>query len=41
LLVYTLPKWRARARAAKPLDSASPLPDEDARRLDEELTKFI
>jgi cytochrome c-type biogenesis protein CcmH/NrfF len=41
LLVYTLPKWRARARAAKPLENASPLPPEDARRLDDELTKFI
>lgn len=41
LLIYTLPKWRARARAAKPLQNASPLPPEDARRLDDELTDFI
>ena len=41
LLVYTLPKWRARARAAEPLENASPLPPEDARRLDDELTSFI
>ncbi len=41
LLIYTLPKWRARARAAKPLENASPLPPDDARRLDDELTDFI
>ncbi len=41
LLLYTLPKWRARARAVKPLETASPLPPDDAQRLDDELTKFI
>ncbi len=41
LLVFTLPKWRARARAVKPLETASPLPPDDARRLDDELTRFI
>ncbi len=41
LLVYTLPRWRARARATRPLEATSPLPPEDARRLDDELTNFI
>lgn len=43
LLAYTLPKWRARARraAATPLPGAAPIPDADARRLDDELTDFI
>jgi cytochrome c-type biogenesis protein CcmH len=41
LLVFTLPKWRARARAVRPLETASPLPPDDAQRLDDELTNFI
>ncbi len=43
LLAYTLPKWRARARraAATPLPGAAPVADDDARRLEDELTDFI
>jgi cytochrome c-type biogenesis protein CcmH len=41
LLAYTLPKWRARSRATKPLAAASPLPPEEASRLDDELQHFI
>jgi cytochrome c-type biogenesis protein CcmH len=43
LLVYTLPKWRARSKraAVTPLPSSSPLSSDDAERLDEELDRFI
>ena len=42
-LLYTLPKWRARARRAAqtPLEGAPPLATADAQRLDDELAKFI
>ncbi len=42
-LIYTLPKWRARARSAAqtPLQGAPPLATADAERLDDELAKFI
>jgi len=43
LLIYMLPKWRARARrnAGKDPPKADPLAPEDADRLDDELAKFI
>lgn len=43
LLAFTLPKWRARARraAATPLPGAAPLEERDAKRLDDELKKFV
>ncbi len=43
LLAYTLPKWRARARraAATPMAGTAPVADDDARRLDDELSDFI
>jgi cytochrome c-type biogenesis protein CcmH/NrfF len=43
LLVYTLPKWRERSRlaAATRLPEAGPLDTEDARRLDDELERFV
>jgi len=43
LLVYTLPKWRQRARraAATRLPGAAPLQGDDAKRLDDELENFI
>jgi cytochrome c-type biogenesis protein CcmH len=42
-LLYTLPRWRARARraAAEPMaPGATPLSDEDAARLDQDLAAF-
>jgi cytochrome c-type biogenesis protein CcmH/NrfF len=43
LLVYTLPKWRARSRqaAATAIAGAAPLEPDEAKRLDDELTNFI
>ena len=43
LLAYTLPKWRARSRraAATRLPGAAPLDSEDAKRLDDELERFV
>lgn len=43
LLVYTLPKWRRRARAAAQtsLPGSDPLKPEEASRLDSELDQFI
>lgn len=43
LLAFTLPKWRARSRraAGTQLASASPLDPSEARRLDDELGRFI
>ncbi|HWE59528.1 MAG TPA: cytochrome c-type biogenesis protein CcmH [Solirubrobacteraceae bacterium] len=43
LLGFTLPKWRERSRraAATKLPGAAPLDSDDARRLDDELTKFV
>jgi cytochrome c-type biogenesis protein CcmH len=43
LLAYSLPRWRARARAAAetPVAGAAPLSGEESARLDDELTKFI
>lgn len=42
-LIYTLPKWRARSRraAATPLTGAPPLEAGEARRLDDELARFV
>lgn len=42
-LLYTLPKWRARARraAATAPSTAQPLQPADAARLDDELARFI
>jgi cytochrome c-type biogenesis protein CcmH len=42
-LIYTLPKWRARARraAAEHPQGAPPLAPGDAKRLDDDLTRFI
>jgi cytochrome c-type biogenesis protein CcmH len=41
LLVYTLPRWRQRTRAAAATQSpATPPEPEDARRLEEELTRY-
>ena len=41
LLAYTLPRWRARARAEQtPLASGAPLPPDQAARLDDELANF-
>jgi cytochrome c-type biogenesis protein CcmH len=42
-LVLTLPKWRQRARqaAATPLESKPPLDPEDAKRLDEDLSRHL
>jgi cytochrome c-type biogenesis protein CcmH len=45
LLVYTLPKWRRRSRAAAAADAEQPAPGaalepSDSRRLDEELARF-
>jgi cytochrome c-type biogenesis protein CcmH/NrfF len=43
LLLFTLPKWRARSRraAALALPRAEPLAGADAQRLDAELERFI
>lgn len=41
LLIYTLPKWRERARRSKPLANAAPLKPDEAERLDDELSDFI
>ncbi len=43
LLAYTLPKWRRRSRRAAEThpDAAPPLEPDEAKRLDDELTKFI
>lgn len=43
LLAYSLPRWRARARAAgqAPAAGGTPLSGEQAARLDDELTKFM
>lgn len=43
LLVYTLPKWRARSRraAAEQPRGAPPLNSEDSERLKEDLARFI
>jgi len=41
LLIYTLPKWRERARRTAPLTAAEPLKSEEAERLDDELSHFI
>jgi cytochrome c-type biogenesis protein CcmH/NrfF len=41
LLIYTLPKWRERARRVAPLKAAAPLKPEEAERLDDELSNFI
>lgn len=43
LLAYSLPRWRERSRraAAIRLASAAPLGSDDARRLDDELERFI
>jgi cytochrome c-type biogenesis protein CcmH/NrfF len=43
LLVYTLPKWRARSRraAAEQPRGAPPLNSEDAERLKDDLARFI
>lgn len=42
-LLITLPKWRRRSRraAATPLAGAPPLGPDEARRLDDELARFI
>lgn len=40
-LIITLPRWRARARAAAPLPGARPLSPDDARRIDDELERMI
>jgi len=45
ILVYTLPRWRARtaaraAAAGSPAAAGSALSAEDARRLDEDLARF-
>ena len=43
LLVITLPRWRARSRAASPAESprsGPALTTEDARRLEEDLTRY-
>jgi cytochrome c-type biogenesis protein CcmH len=42
-LLYSLPRWRERARlaAVTPLEGAAPLGPDDARRLDDELAHFI
>jgi cytochrome c-type biogenesis protein CcmH len=41
-LIYTLPKWRARARAAEnePYTSGNDLSDEDSDRLERDLARF-
>ena len=41
LLIYTLPKWRQRARRTAPLAAAEPLKTDEAERLDDELSHFI
>jgi hypothetical protein len=41
LLIYTLPKWRARSRRAAPLPAAAPLKPEESERLDDDLARFI
>jgi cytochrome c-type biogenesis protein CcmH/NrfF len=41
LLIYTLPKWRQRARRAAPLETGAPLKPEESDRLDDELSHFI
>jgi cytochrome c-type biogenesis protein CcmH/NrfF len=41
LLIYTLPKWRQRARRAAPLEAGAPLKPEETERLDDELSHFI
>lgn len=43
LLAYTLPKWRERSRraAATRLPEAAPLGSDDAKRLDDELERFV
>ncbi|MCL2417717.1 MAG: cytochrome c-type biogenesis protein CcmH [Conexibacteraceae bacterium] len=41
LLIFTLPKWRRRARAVQPLAGTDELPAAEASRLDDELSRFI
>jgi len=41
LLAYTLPKWRARARAMAPLEGSQALTSEDSDRLNAELDRFV
>ena len=41
LLIYTLPKWRQRARRTAPLAAAKPLKPDEAERLDDDLANFI
>lgn len=43
LLAFTLPKWRARSRRAAdtPLEPAPPLDTPEAKRLDDDLARFI
>lgn len=43
VLLITLPKWRERARraATTPLTGAKPIESADAKRLDEDLARFI
>lgn len=40
-LLYTLPKWRARARAQQPLPAGRALTDDESDRLDQDLARFI
>lgn len=40
-LVYSLPKWRARSRAAAPLAAQPQLDPHDAERLDDDLARFV
>ena len=39
-LALTVPKWRRRAREARPLTAATPLDAEDDRRLNEDLGRY-
>ena len=41
LLVWTLPRWRARGGAGRPLPGAAPLPPDEAKRLDDDLANTI
>jgi cytochrome c-type biogenesis protein CcmH len=40
-LVYSLPKWRARARQTAPLEAKPELEPQDADRLNQDLARFI